>query len=205
MKKLKTILLFGAIGLGSAVQSQAQDFNKISRDNNKMLQTKKILKAQDKQNNSLSVEKKLVEAIKETKKIEQLWNIYQKADLNAIAKAEEQVTFFLPLDNALEFLSRKERKDFLEKTSSFELKRMFSASAIAGRQDIYAIKKNIELKGGTIEMRTLSGDKLFFFINNDKLYVKDSFDNLSELVEGDYYHENGFFHFVNDFIGKSFD
>ena len=79
--------------------------------------------------------------------------------------SEENLTIFVPLDTALEKISRKERKAFLESTPKSELKAIWQEYIIPGRLDEYAIIRNIENQGGnSIFVRTLGKHQMEFLL-----------------------------------------
>jgi len=148
-----------------------------------------------------SSNKTLMENIKTMEEISQILSVFEKGELEALGVSKENLTVFVPLDVALEKMSRKERKAFLESTPKSELKAMWEEYIVPGRLDEYAIIRNIENQGGqSILVRTLGKNQLEFFLKNGEVYLRDVYGNEAKWVKGDFYHKHGFFHFIDSLL-----
>lgn len=148
-----------------------------------------------------SSDKTLMENIKAMEDISQILSVFEKGELEALSVSEENLTIFVPLDIALEKMSRKERKAFIESSPRSELKAMWQEYIIPGRLDEYAITRNIENQGGkSIFVRTLGKKQMEFFLKNEEVYLRDVYGNEAKWVKGDFYHKYGFFHFIDSIL-----
>lgn len=148
-----------------------------------------------------SSNKTLMENIIAMEEISQILAVFEKGELEALSVSEENLTIFVPLDTALEKMSRKERKAFLESTPKSELKAIWQEYIIPGRLDEYAIIRNIENQGGnSIFVRTLGKHQMEFFLKNKEVHLRDVYGNEAKWVKGDFYHKHGFFHFIDSVL-----
>lgn len=143
----------------------------------------------------------LIENIKDMEEVKQMMRVFIKGAIEELSTSEESLSILIPLDMALDKMSRKERKAFLENTPNSELKQMWKEYMIPGRLDVYAIKRNIENKNGSsISVRTLGSNQLEFMLKNNEIFVQDVYGNEAKLVKGDFYHKHGFFHFIDGLL-----
>lgn len=146
-------------------------------------------------------DKTLLENVKGMKEIDQMLAVFEKGDLDELSVSEKNLTIFIPLDFALDNLNRKDRKAFLENTPKSELVTMWKEYIVPGRMDEYSIKRNIENQGNnSIFVRTLGNNQLEFLLKNGEVYVRDVHGNEAKWVKGDFYHKNGFFHFIDSLL-----
>lgn len=143
----------------------------------------------------------LMENIQEMKEIDQILTIFKKGNVDQLSKEEENLSIFIPLDSALDKMKRKDRKALLENTPKSELIAMWKEYIVPGRLDEYTIKRNIENQGdNSIFVRTLGENQLEFLLKNGEVYVRDIYGNEAKWVKGDFYHKNGFFHFIDGLL-----
>lgn len=186
IKKIGILLLVSIVTL--PVYAQKKDKNEIVIE-------------QDWKENHFTSNQTLMENIKEVEEVKQMMSVLIKGAIDELSTSEESLSIFIPLDIALDKMSRKERKAFLENTSKSELNQMWKEYIIPGRLDEYAIKRNIENKNaGSIFVRTLGSNQLEFVLKNDEVYVRDVYGNEAKLVKGDFYHNHGFFHFIDNLL-----
>lgn len=160
--------------------------------------TDKKIVQQEWNNNHFTSDKVLWENIENMEELVEIQAVFERGDLASLSTYEENLTVFIPMDNALEKLKRKDRKAFLEKTTSTELKDMWKEYIVPGRLDWYAIKRNIENRNGaSIFIRTLGKNQLEFILRNGEIYIRDTIGNEAKWVKGDFYHAHGFFHFID--------
>lgn len=186
IKKISILLLISVVTFPVYAQKKDKD---------------EIVVEQDWKENHFTSDHTLLENIKDMEEVEQMLSVLVKGDIEELSKSEESLSIFIPLDIALGKLSRKERKAFLEKTPKSELKQMWKEYIIPGRLDAYAIKRNIENKNaGSIFVRTLGSNQLEFTLKDDNVFVRDVHGNEAKLVKGDFYHNHGFFHFIDGLL-----
>ncbi|HLS11394.1 MAG TPA: fasciclin domain-containing protein [Flavobacteriaceae bacterium] len=186
MIKYKYILIFISV---FSLSTYAQNAN-----NDKAVQ-------QEWRGTHFSSDKSLMGNIKEVKEIEQILTVFEKGNLEELSVAEENLTIFIPLDSALEKMKRRERKAFLENTPKSELIAMWKEYIVPGRIDEHAIKRNIENReGNSIFVRTLGNNQLEFLLKNQEVYVRDAYGKEAKLVKGNFYHNHGFFHFIDNLL-----
>lgn len=160
-----------------------------------------IVLEQEWKENHFTSDKTLMENIKDMEEVNQMLSVFMKGGIEEFSASEENLTVFIPLDIALDKMTRKERKVFLENTPKSELEQLWKEYIIPGRLDAYAIKRNIENKNtGSIFVRTLGSNQLEFFLKNNDVFIRDVYGNEAKLVEGDFYHKHGFFHFIDGLL-----
>lgn len=186
IKKLSILLLLSVLSFHVNAQEKEKE---------------EVVLEQDWKENHFSSDKTLIEDIKDMEEVKQMMSVLVKGGLDELSVSEESLSIFIPLDDALTKMTRKERKAFLENTPKSELNQMWKEYIIPGRLDEYAIKRNIENKNaGSILVRTLGSNQLEFILKNDEVYVRDVYGNEAKLVKGDFYHKNGFFHFIDGLL-----
>ena len=187
MMKYKYVLIFMCVFSFSTYAQKSND--------------KELVVEQEWGESHFSSNKTLMENIKGMKEVDQIVAVLKKGDLDELSVSEENLTIFIPLDFALEKMKRRDRKTFLENTPKSELVAMWKEYIIPGRLDEYSIKRNIEIQGdNSIFVRTLGVNQLEFILKNGEVYVRDVYGNEAKWVKGDFYHKNGFFHFIDSLL-----
>ena len=191
MKYVYILMFMGLLPYATYAQKSGED----------KIIVKRVVVEREWKDSHFSSNKTLMENINEMEEVSQILAVFEKGELEALSVSEKNLTIFVPLDIALEKLSRKERKAFLENTSKSELKAMWQEYIVPGRLDEYAIIRNIENQGGkSIFVRTLGKNELEFFLKNKEVHLRDVYGNEAKWVKGDFYHKHGFFHFIDSFL-----
>lgn len=153
------------------------------------------------QENHFRSDQSLLENLQDVKEMEQMLTVLLKGSIEALSTEEENLSVFLPLDIALEDLSRKQRKAFLEHSSKTELQQMWKEYIVPGHLDEHAIKRHIENKNGaSIFVRTLGKNSLEFILKDGDIFIRDVYGNEAKWVKGDFYYTQGYFHFIDNLL-----
>lgn len=143
----------------------------------------------------------LVENIKDMAELKQMHEVLIKGYIEELSMSQENLSVFIPLDLAFANMKRKEKNNFLNKTSSEELKIGWKEYIVPGRLDYHATKRNLENKNiGAIFVRTLGSNQLEFILKDDDILIRDVYGNEAKWVKGDFYYANGLFHFIDNLL-----
>lgn len=143
----------------------------------------------------------LVENIKDMSELKQMHAVLIKGYIEELSMSQESLSVFIPLDLAFANMKRKEKNNFLKKTSSEELKLGWKEYIVPGRLDYHSIKRNLENKKiGSIFVRTLGSNQLEFILKDGDILIRDVYGNEAKWVKGDFYYANGLFHFIDNLL-----
>ena len=128
-------------------------------------------------------------------------NIKDVPRLSYLAKIEEMVTIFAPMDMAFTSLAEEKRDALLFNTS--RVNNMVKFLSIPGRLDKNSITTAIDKNGGTAYFTTLSGETIGAKLLDGQVVLFDSEKNIATIAAVNFYHKNGFFHIISGLVYPS--
>ena len=146
---------------------------------------------------AFSSSKTFTENIKDIESFSFLNAILEDENLKKELLSEEMVTIFAPLDASFNSLKNNDLKELLGDKS--KISNTIKFLVVPGRIDFASIKKAVS-NGKTMQMTTLSGDKLGARMKGDKVFLYDDKNNSAELIASNFYHKNGLFHIVDGLV-----
>lgn len=120
------------------------------------------------------------------------------ADLVETLQDEGPFTVFAPVNDAFENLPEGTVSTLLKPENKATLQKVLTYHVVAGKWDFKSLKKLIKKNGGTAEITTVSGGKLWAYMNGDNnISLKDENGNVSNITIYDVMQSNGVIHVLD--------
>ncbi|CAN5874312.1 hypothetical protein BH18ACI5_BH18ACI5_22450 [soil metagenome] len=88
----------------------------------------------------------------------------------------------------------------LKPENKAKLTTILTYHVVAGRLDAQALMDKARMNGGTAELTTVSGDKLWAVVKDGKLTLKDEKGLTAAITVADVYQSNGVIHVINGVV-----
>ena len=122
------------------------------------------------------------------------------AGLVETLKSAGPFTVFAPTDAAFGKLPKGTVEALLKPENNDKLKTILTYHVVAGRLDSASLMEKAKMNGGSLELSTVSGDKLWVVVNGGKLWLKDEKGTNAGITIADVYQSNGVIHVINTVI-----
>lgn len=123
------------------------------------------------------------------------------AGLVETLKGKGPFTVFAPTNQAFDKLPEGTVESLLKPESKPMLTSVLTYHVVPGKLDSEAIAKAIKAGGGTAELKTVSGGKLWATMNGPKnVILKDEKGNIANITTYDVYQSNGVIHVVDTIV-----
>jgi uncharacterized surface protein with fasciclin (FAS1) repeats len=120
------------------------------------------------------------------------------AGLAETLMGEGPFTVFAPVNDAFENLPAGTVETLLKPENKEQLVKILTYHVVSGKWDSDAIAKKIKENGGTFEIATVAGGKLWAMMNGPKnVVLKDEKGNVASISTYDVYQSNGVIHVVD--------
>lgn len=150
---------------------------------------------------TISSNKSLQENLSGIADFSQLSKMYEITSLTSQYSNHQMVTIFVTKNDGFSHLDEKQLEQFFDEANAEELKKVALHHIIPGRVDEHAIKRAIEVQGGTAIFKTLAGDSLTFKLDEEgKAYLVSPNGTKSYLTDTNYLHSKGYFHVVSQIL-----
>lgn len=139
----------------------------------------------------------IVDAAVATDSLSTLVAAVTAADLAQTLSSPGPFTVFAPVNNAFAALPDGTVETLLQPENKHQLQNILKAHVVAGNLSAADIIGLAQQNGGTVDVQTVSGDKLTAILAGDKLYVKDESGGLASVKKADIMKSNGVVHIVD--------
>ena len=120
------------------------------------------------------------------------------AGLVETLKGKGPFTVFAPTNDAFEDLPAGTVETLLKPENKATLTKVLTYHVVAGRLDAAALRKLVEKGGGTAELTTVSGGKLWVMLNGpSNIVLKDEAGKVANISTYDVYQSNGVIHVLD--------
>jgi uncharacterized surface protein with fasciclin (FAS1) repeats len=110
-------------------------------------------------------------------------------------------TVFAPVNDAFENLPAGTVETLLKPENKGTLAKVLTYHVVAGRMDFETIAKAIKNSGGTAELKTVSGGKLWAMMNGKhNIMLKDENGGTANISTYDVYQSNGVIHVIDSVV-----
>lgn len=151
-------------------------------------------------NDTIYASKTIYENIKNAEQFTVLKRIFEITDAQTAIDKLGMCTVFLPTDQAFASYEEKTLDRMLSAANSASLKAALMSHIITGRVDEHSLKRNLQQNSGTAFFR--SPGELDPEIKKDgaKIYLSVPNAPRAQIVEVNFFHKNGYLHFVDAFL-----
>ncbi len=122
------------------------------------------------------------------------------ADLVSALQGEGPFTVFAPTNKAFAKIDSKTLSSLLEPKNKEMLSKILTYHVISGNYDASSVVAALKKAGGTIELKTLSGNTLKVRKGTDGIYLKDENGNYSKITATDVKGSNGVIHVIDSVV-----
>ncbi len=148
--------------------------------------------------NTFTSTKTFSENIAEAPEFTILSKILKEESLTGAIEKNEMVTIFAVTDNAFNKMDRKEKDSILGNKKL--MVSMIRFLIVPGRIDTHGLKTEAKNHNGKFSLATLHNQNLEVTEREGRIYLTDSEGREAGILEGDFYHKNGFFHIVDGVV-----
>lgn len=188
LKHKIVILFFFIASLGLAQ-------NKYKTSANDAVITKKM------GNDTIASNQSLQENLSGIADFAQISKLYAMVNPESQYSNHQMVTIFTTKNEGFSHLDKKQLETFFDKSNIENLSKIALSHVIPGRVDAHAIKRAVEINGGTAVFKTLSGEQLTFKADeSEKIYLVSPEGSKSYLIDTDYLHSKGYFHVISQLL-----
>ena len=108
------------------------------------------------------------------------------------------LTVFAPTNAAFKLLPDGAVESLLKPENKAALTKVLTYHVVAGKVDSHALKEMIKKGGGTAELKTLAGGKLWAMMNGPaNIVLKDEKGTIASISTYDVYQSNGVIHVID--------
>ena len=150
--------------------------------------------------NSASAQGTIVDVAVGNEDFSTLVTALKAADLVGALQADGPYTVFAPTNDAFAKIDPKTLSSLLEEKNQKDLANILTYHVIAGKLTAKDVLAALKKGKGTVELKTLNGGILTVIQKDDKIWLKDSKGNYSEIVATDVMASNGVIHVVNTVV-----
>lgn len=119
------------------------------------------------------------------------------AGLVETLKGKGPFTVFAPTNMAFDKLPKGTVESLLEPANKPMLTKVLTYHVVAGKMDSKAIAKAIKMGKGKAELNTVSGGKLWAWMEGGKLMLKDEKGGMASVTIADVMQKNGVIHVID--------
>jgi uncharacterized surface protein with fasciclin (FAS1) repeats len=119
------------------------------------------------------------------------------ADLVATLQSAGPFTVFAPVNKAFDMLPAGTVDNLLKPENKAALTGVLTYHVIAGKFNAKDVAKLIKASGGTAEVKTVAGGKLFLMMKGKKLMIKDESGGVATVTIKDVNQSNGVIHVID--------
>ncbi|MEO5894955.1 MAG: fasciclin domain-containing protein [Vicinamibacterales bacterium] len=109
-------------------------------------------------------------------------------------------TVFAPTNAAFDKLPKGTVDTLLKPENKAKLTTILTYHVVAGRFDAASLMEKAKMSGGSVELATVSGDKLWVVLKDGKLSLKDEKGMTAAITVADVFQSNGVIHVINSLV-----
>ncbi|MBS1654717.1 MAG: fasciclin domain-containing protein [Bacteroidetes bacterium] len=106
-------------------------------------------------------------------------------------------TVFAPTNEAFDMLPKGTVETLLKPENKIKLTGILTYHVVAGKLDAKALAAKIKAGGGTAELTTVAGGKLWVMMKGKNIVLKDEAGNMAMVTIKDVYQSNGVIHVID--------
>lgn len=122
------------------------------------------------------------------------------AGLVGALQAEGPFTVFAPTNAAFAKIDSKTLNSLLEEKNQKALSNILTYHVVSGKLTATDVVAALKKGNGIVELKALNGQVLTVMQKDDKIWLKDSNDNYSEITATDVMGSNGVIHVINTVV-----
>jgi uncharacterized surface protein with fasciclin (FAS1) repeats len=122
------------------------------------------------------------------------------ADLVGALQGDGPFTVFAPTNDAFAKIDAKTLASLLEEKNKKALANILTYHVVSGKLTATDVVKALKKGKGTVELKALNGQVLTVVQKDEKIWLKDSSGNYSEITATDVMGSNGVIHVINTVV-----
>jgi len=147
--------------------------------------------------NNSSAQGTIVDVAVGNKDFTTLVTALKAADLVGALQGDGPFTVFAPTNDAFAKIDAKTLASLLEESNKEALANILTYHVISGKLTANDVVAALEKGNGTVELEALNGQVITVMQKDDKIWLKDSNGNVSEITATDVMGSNGVIHVIN--------
>ena len=145
-------------------------------------------------------QKTIVDVAVGNKDFSTLVTALKAADLVGALQSDGPFTVFAPTNEAFEKIDSKTLSSLLEKQNQKALANILTYHVISGKISATDVVSALKKGNGTVELEALNKQVLTVVQKNEKIWLKDTNGNYSEIIATDVMGSNGVIHVINTVV-----
>ena len=122
------------------------------------------------------------------------------ADLVGTLQGEGPFTVFAPTNDAFDKVDAKTLASLLEENNKKALAGILTYHVVSGKLTAAVVVAALKEGNGNVELKTLNGQVITVMQKDDKIWLKDSNGNVSEITATDVMGSNGVIHVIDTVV-----
>ena len=149
---------------------------------------------------SLSAQKTIVDVAVGNKDFTTLVTALKAADLVGALQGEGPFTVFAPTNDAFAKIDAKTLSSLLEAGNKEALANILTYHVVSGKLTASDVVAALKKGGGMVELKALNGQVITVTQKDDKIWLKDSNGDFSEIIATDVMGSNGVIHVIGTVV-----
>ena len=149
---------------------------------------------------SLSAQKTIVDVAVGNKDFTTLVTALKAADLVGALQGEGPFTVFAPTNDAFAKIDAKTLSSLLEAGNKEALANILTYHVVSGKLAASDVVAALKKGGGMVELKALNGQVITITQKDDKIWLKDSNGDFSEIIATDVMGSNGVIHVIGTVV-----
>jgi uncharacterized surface protein with fasciclin (FAS1) repeats len=149
---------------------------------------------------SLSAQKTIVDVAVGNKDFTTLVTALKAADLVGALQGEGPFTVFAPTNDAFAKIDAKTLSSLLEAGNKEALANILTYHVVSGKLAASDVVAALKKGGGMVELKALNGQVITVTQKDDKIWLKDSNGDFSEIIATDVMGSNGVIHVIGTVV-----
>ncbi|MDA9872992.1 fasciclin domain-containing protein [Saprospiraceae bacterium] len=149
---------------------------------------------------SLSAQKTIVDVAAGNKDFTTLVTALKAADLVSALQGEGPFTVFAPTNDAFAKIDTKTLSSLLEAGNKEALANILTYHVVSGKLAASDVVAALKKGDGMVELKALNGQVITVIQKDDKIWLKDSNGDVSEIIATDVMGSNGVIHVIGTVV-----
>ena len=149
---------------------------------------------------NLSAQKTIVDVAVGNKDFTTLVTALKAADLVSALQGEGPFTVFAPTNDAFAKIDAKTLSSLLEAGNKEALANILTYHVVSGKLTASDVVAALKKGGGMVELKALNGQVITVTQKDDKIWLKDSNGDFSEIIATDVMGSNGVIHVIGTVV-----
>ena len=150
--------------------------------------------------NQVTAQGTIVDVAVENKDFSTLVTALTAADLVSALQADGPFTVFAPTNDAFAKIDAETLGSLLEEKNKKALANILTYHVVAGKLTATDVVAALKKGKGMVELKALNGQVITVMQKGDKIWLKDTNGNVSEIVATDVMGSNGVIHVINSVV-----